>query len=142
MTVTAKKLRGRFDALLLAALALNLLFWAGSRGLYDKWAGVPPVPSKDGAMALALGDSEFSYRSGALALQNLGDGGGHVTSLRDYDYVKLGQWFRLLNSLDPASEHLPMIAAFYFGAVTERPESTRVVVDFLAAVGRNPAGEK
>lgn len=134
--------RRRIDFVLLLILALNAAFWAGTHDIYAKWAGVPPVPSKRGALMLALGDPEFSYRSGSLALQNLGDGGGEVTPLKNYDYKKLDKWFRLLNDLDPASEHLPMIAGFYFGAVQDRPASTRVVVDFLAEVGQNPAGQK
>jgi len=140
--MTGALLRRRVNFFLLAALGFNLLLWAGSRDMYAKWAGVPPVPSRAGAVMMALGDPEFSYRSGALTLQNLGDGGGQTTPLKDYDYKKLGRWLWLLNELDPASDQVPYLAAYYFGVVRDKPEDTAVLVDYLAAVGQNPAGEK
>ena len=90
---------------------------------------------------MGLGDSEFAYRYGALELQNLGDSGGQTTALKDYDYQELGKWFWLLDSLDPASDHVPMMAAYVFGA-TRVPSDVRVVYDYLAKIGDNPAGQK
>jgi hypothetical protein len=137
-----RNLKRGVNFFLASALALNLALWEGSRDMFAKWAGVPPVPSTVGANMMTLGDSEFSYRSFALTLQNLGDGGGQTTPLKDYDYKKLGKWFWLLNSLDPASEHLPLVAAYYFGAVHDMPQDAAVVVDFLSKIGQNPAGDK
>jgi hypothetical protein len=134
--------RRRINIALLAALALNAALWAGSRHVYAQWAGVPPVPGRNGAVVATLGDPQFAYRSGAMTLQTLGDGGGRVTSLRNYDYKRIGEWLDLLDSLDPASEHLPSVAAFYFGALRGNPEATMVMVDYLARVGNNPAGVK
>jgi hypothetical protein len=102
---------------------------------------VPPVPSTRGAIMMSLGDAEFSYRFLAITLQNLGDVGRDVTPLKNYDYEKLGKWFFLLHSLDPASDHVPMIAAYYFGA-TRIPGNVAVIVDYLGVVGQIPAGEK
>jgi len=90
---------------------------------------------------MSLGDAEFSYRFLAITLQNLGDVGRDVTPLKNYDYEKLGKWFFLLHSLDPASDHVPMIAAYYFGA-TRIPGNVAVIVDYLGVVGQIPAGEK
>ena len=139
--MTAARIRSKITLLLFIALFLNIALWASSRFMYAAWAGVPPVPSPRGAMAMTLGDSEFAFRSGALTLQGLGDGGGRVTPLKDYDFDRLGHWFWLLNALNPASEHVPLIAAYYFGVVHD-PEQVSVLVDYLTAVGQNPAGEK
>lgn len=122
-------------------LALNFMLWWMSNRLQAEWTGVPPVPSKAGAAMMTLGDTQLSYRFWALALQNLGDGGGRITPLKEYDYEKLGKWFWFLHGLDPASEHVPLIAAFYFGGAPA-PEQVRVVVDYLGKVGEIPAGEK
>ncbi|MBI1216070.1 MAG: hypothetical protein GC185_09670 [Alphaproteobacteria bacterium] len=126
---------------LAAALALTGAGWAGSRYMYAKWAGVPPVPSHRGAVMMTLGDSEFSYRYGAITLQNLGDYGAETTPLKDYNYKKLGKWFWLLDGLDPASNHVPMLAAYYFGGVTT-PKDVAIVVKYLASVGQIPVGNK
>jgi len=102
---------------------------------------VPPAPTPRGAVAMSLGDAEFSYRFLALMLQNLGDAGGETTPLKDYNYKKIGQWFFLLHALDPASDHVPMIAAYYFG-VTRVPADVAEVVRYLSVVGQIPGGEK
>ena len=122
-------------------LGLNLLFWCGSRDVYERWSGVPPVPTRNGAVMMALGDPELSYRSLALVIQNIGDIGADTTPLKDYDYKELGKWFFLLHSLDPVSDHVPMVAAYYFGA-TKVPKDVAAVVEYLSVVGQIPAGEK
>ncbi|MEZ0225522.1 MAG: hypothetical protein ACAH83_13285 [Alphaproteobacteria bacterium] len=139
--MSAAREKKRVNAALLAVLGLNFLFWLGSSDIYAKWDGVPPVPTVDGALMMTLGDSQFSYRFGAITLQNLGDTGGQTTPLKDYNYEKLGKWFWLLNELDRASNHVPMLAAYYFGAV-RTPKDVAVLVDYLAAVGVNPVGNK
>lgn len=126
---------------LAGALGLNLLFWLASHDTYSRWAGVPPVPDREGALAMTLSDAQFSFRFGAMTLQNLGNSGGQVTPIRDYDYQKLAGWFALLDGLDPASDHVPMLAAYYFGATTV-PEDVGVVVDYLARAGDSPVGTK
>ena len=133
--------KARTSILLVAFLALNVTFWIGSKYLYAKWEGVPPVPTRDGAIMMALGDSEFAYRLGALTLQNLGDSGGRVTPIRDYSYPELGKWFQLMDGLDPASDHVPMLAAYYFGA-TRVPADVAVVVEYLSKIGQRPVGAK
>ncbi|MDE1151895.1 MAG: hypothetical protein PW788_05090 [Micavibrio sp.] len=126
---------------LVIALALNVVVWLAANKVFAKWEGVPPVPTRSGAISMGLGDAEFAYRFGAITLQNLGDGGGQTTALKDYDYKALGNWFWLLNSLDPASDHVPMLAAYYFGG-TLVPADVRVVYDYLSVIGNNPAGQK
>lgn len=139
--MSLKTLKRNINIALYAALGLNVLFWIGSSDVFSRWEGVPPVPSKEGALIMGLGDAQFSYRFGAITLQGLGDGGGQVTPLKDYDYEKLGQWFWLLHGLDPASNDVPMLAAYYFGG-TPVPKDVAVVVDYLGVIGQNPAGNK
>lgn len=126
---------------LFTALGLNVLFWLGTHNAFVKWPGVPPVPTKAGAVMMALGDSEFAYRTLALTLQNLGDAGGHYAALKDYDYNKISQWLWLLHDLDPASDHVPLLAAYYFGG-TPVDKDIGVIVEYLGKIGENPAGEK
>jgi hypothetical protein len=139
--MTAQENLARIKLALGLILGLNLLFWFGSRDVYSRWEGVPPVPSKLGAIMMTLGDPEFSYRFLAITLQNLGDVGRDVTPLRDYNYKRLGQWFFLLQELDPVSDHVPMVAAYYFGA-TKVPKDVAVVVNYLSLAGQIPLGEK
>lgn len=136
-----RRLRFRVLACLGLAFTLNLAFWFGAHETSAHWGGVPPVPTENGARIMTLGDEQLSYRFGAITLQNLGNSGGRVTAIKDYDYQKLGQWFWLLHGLDPASNHVPMMAAYYFGA-TQKPEDIAVVVEYLGAIGQNPVGNK
>jgi len=134
-------LRFRVNLFLALVFTLTVLVWLGTYHMQAKWSGVPPVPTKNGAIMMTLGDAQFSFRIGAITLQNLGNTGGNVVAVKDYDYDKLGQWFWLLNDMDPASNHVPMLAAYYFGA-TPVAEDLRIVVEYLAHVGQIPAGNK
>ncbi len=129
------------QALLFFLLSLCAVLWLGSHLVQAKWPGVPPVPSEKGAIVMALGDRQLSFRMGSLTLQHLGDDGGRVTPLKNYDYTKLDAWFWLLRKLDPASDHVPLIAAYYFGA-TREPAQAEIVAKYLGEVGQNPSGEK
>lgn len=144
MAVAGPKLQKELAKIKLALaliLGLNFLFWCGSRDVYERWSGVPPVPSRTGAVMMTLGDPELAYRSLAIILQNLGDVGADTTPLKDYNYQALGKWFFLLDSLDPVSDHVPYIAAYYFGA-TKVPRDVSYVVDYLSTVGERPVGQK
>lgn len=139
--MSAAALRGRVNFFLAVFLGLTIALWLGTHHMQARWAGVPPVPSKEGAMMMTLGDAQFSYRFGAITLQNLGNTGGNIVPVKDYDYEKLGKWFWLLNDLDPASNHVPMMAAYYFGATPVVKDLT-VVVRYLGHVGQVPVGNK
>ncbi|MBI3440942.1 MAG: hypothetical protein HY052_03930 [Proteobacteria bacterium] len=132
---------GRVRLVLLAILGLQLAVWSASKEFYPRWEAVPPVPSRNGAVLMALGDPEFAYRFLALTLQDLGDVGIDITPLKNYNYTELGKWFSLLNSLDSLSDHVPMVAAYYFGG-TKVPKDAAVVANYLSAVGQVPIGEK
>lgn len=123
------------------ALVASMALWASSHSLRGRWMNVPPVPSRLGASALSLGDAQLAYRSAGLMLQNFGDTGGRTTALTEYNYPALKDWFLLEDKLDPASNFVPMLAAFFFGS-TGKPEQVAHVIDYLETVGRRPEGEK
>jgi len=126
---------------LVIALAANIMFWLNLRDMQAQWSNVPPAPKEQVAAFYGLGDETFAYRINALMLQNLGDTGGRVTMLRDYDYNLLSSWFFLQDKLDPKSDFMPHLAAYYFGNVQE-PEKYRPVLEYLKMVGARPEGIK
>ena len=129
--------RGALAAVLIT-LGLQGAFWWQTRELQAGWEGVPPAPSNQVAKALALGDGQFLYRAATFVLQNMGDEGGRVTQLKDYDYQRLGQWFFLLDRFDPQSEFLPVLVGYYFSQ-SQNPDDVRIVISFLAHIAiRDP----
>ncbi len=131
----------RLRAALVLILGLNVALWLASSHVYARWDGVPPPPTLKGAAVMSLGDTQFAYRYMALDLQNLGNVGRDVAPLKDYNYEALGAWFGLLYLLDPSSDYVPTIAAYYFGA-TRVPHDAAVIAGYLAAVGNTPGGRK
>lgn len=126
---------------LVFCLIANLLFWFHSKDLQAAWSNVPPIPEKQKAAMIALGDHQMAYRFYALMLQNLGNTGGRYESLKEYDFNKLKDWFFVEDFLDERSNVVPMLAAHYFGGVQD-PEKLGPVLDYLAIVGQRPYGEK
>lgn len=133
--------KNRVWTLFFLVLFLNAGFWWHSNSLRARWTNVPPTPSSLGASSMALGDTQFSYRGIGLMLQNFADTGGRTTPLKEYDYPALSRWFFLEDSLDPVSNYIPMLAAFYFGGTTDPFQASRVV-DYLEIVGRRSYAEK
>lgn len=127
--------------LFLCAFLAHALFSVGSRHMKAAWANVPPVPSEQGAAALALGDEQLAYRMIGIMLQNMGDNGGRSTSLTKYNYDRLGDWLFLEDKLDSESNFIPYLAAFYFGAT---PDATQLdpLINYLALVGQRPYDQK
>lgn len=127
-------------ALLFLGIIANFMVWAQVRDVQAKWTNVPPVMSQPAAIVSSLGDRQLAYRMIAMMLQHLGDHGGRVTALRDYDYARLNDWFMLGNALDARSDMLPFLAAHYFGALEE--PIVRPILDYLELVGSSPDGQK
>ncbi len=123
------------------ALALNIALWFHARSFTSRWTNVPPVPSQISATASGLGDHQFAYRIIGIMLQNLGDTGGRTTGLAEYDYEELSKWFLLEHRLDPHSNFIPFLAAFYFGG-TKNPEKLRPLIEYLRVAGNSTEGEK
>lgn len=126
---------------LTVAVLLNILFWFEVRDMRPEWGNVPPVPDHRFIQSMGLGDASFAYRSNGIMLQNLGDTGGRLTPLKDYDYDRLTEWFFLQDKLDPRSDYIPYLAAYYFSAV-QIPEKFSPVLDYLAEVGVRSDGQK
>ncbi len=129
------------ELLLAIVLFVNVLAWFYARDFKARWINVPPAPGEAGAVVLTLGDKQMAYRALGLMLQNLGDMGGRSTALKDYDYGELTKWFFLMDRLDPVSDFVPFLAAYYFGS-SQDPEKLRPMLDYLLTVGRRPEGEK
>lgn len=128
--------------LFLLAVLLNGAFLFCIQDIQARWANVPPVPKQSSAPYAALGDKQFAYRSFGLMIQNLGDIGGRVTNLDEYDFTNLGAWFRFMNVLDPQSDYIPFLAAYYFGGADHKAEDMAPVTDYLADIGNTSDGEK
>lgn len=118
---------------LFAALCLNIGLWLYSNKIYVKWGNVPPVPKINTLVMGFLGDNQFAFRASAIALQNYGSV-GETQSLKDYNYETLGGWFNLLDRLDPKSNYVPYLAAYYYGAVQD-PSMLGPVISYLEKVG-------
>ncbi len=122
-------------------LTANISFWSYSKSVQSVWANVPPVPKTENASMMALGDKALAYRGYAMMLQNLGNVGGRFVSLKKYDFKRLRDWFFLEDDLDPVSDSVPMMAAYYYGAVVDG-EKLDYLLDYLALAGSRPIGEK
>ena len=101
----------------------------------------PIVPTPPSTLALTvsgLGDTQLSYRFAGLKLQEIGDIGSEITPLVEYDYDRIVAWLDKLDKLDPQSNFIPALSAYYFGLVRD-PHRLALIIDFLAAsMERNP----
>jgi hypothetical protein len=128
-------------AFFLILLLGNTVFWLSSKDIQKIWLNVPTAPSEIKTNLTFLGDKQLAYRSYATMLQNIGSIDGHNISLKNYDYSKLKEWFFLEYALDPHSDIVPLLAAYYFGGVSDEAKLSHVL-DFLSVAGQNPEGEK
>lgn len=128
-------------AMCLLAFLAHAAFSVSARSVTASWANVPPVPTEESAAMLALGDEQLSYRIFGLMIQNLGDIGGKVTPLHEYNYDRLGDWFFLQDKLDPRSNYIPLLAAYYFGG-SQDAEDLDPVIAYLSLVGQRSYAEK
>ena len=119
----------------------NMLFWMESRSIQSLWRNVPPAPEAHRAGMMTLGDDQLAYRVYATMLQNLGSSGGRYVSLKEYDFKRLKNWFLLEDKLDPVSDAVPMMAAYYYGGVKDSDKLDHVL-DYLSFVGERPIAEK
>lgn len=127
--------------LFFSALLLNMAFLFMHQDKQARWANVPPVPAQESAPFTGLGDRQFAYRSFGLVIQNMGDFGGRVTPLKDYNIERLGQWFRFMHVLDPQSNYIPFLAAYYFAAA-DNIDNYAPLSDYLADIGSASEDQK
>ena len=120
----------RHYALLLVLVSLQVTFWIQTSHIKPRMEIVPSVPGKEAVQALAFGDPQFYFRVLSLNLQNSGDTYGRFTALRYYDYNKLYQWFKLLDTLDARSNLIPSMASYYFSQ-TQNTTDVRYITSYL-----------
>jgi hypothetical protein len=128
-------------ALFCLILILNIGYWYKTRDLLTQWSNVPPVTSQGTLERMGLSDAQFSYRLMAMFVQNFGSTGGRDQHFSLYDYGRLSGWMRAGVALDPKSNLMPALAAYYYGAVNHH-DNFRAIVDFLAEVGQQPQPHK
>jgi hypothetical protein len=115
--------------------------WFLTKDLKSQWLNVPPVPDQNLVAFNALSDEQMSYRLYTIMLQNLGNTGGRIQSLKNYDYSQLERWWLTLDTLDWRSNSVPLLAAYYFGAVND-PVKLDHILNYLSIVGQRSYGEK
>jgi len=122
-------------------MCLTVIIWFLSKPTTAVWSNVPPAPDEEKAVFLSLGDKQFAYRQNAFMLQNMGYGEASKKSFAEFNYGHLKDWFFLQDSLDPISDAIPMLAAYYYGAA---PDTTKLpyVIEYLTHVGQRPIKEK
>lgn len=140
MVAGQKQLYGIFFVFLLA-LALNFIFWKQARSFVEPWPNVPNPPHSAVLSAMALGDNQIAYRMTGYFLQNIGSAGGRSEALQDYDYAALEKWLYVSNDLDPYSNYIPYLAAYYFSA-TQNPQQVRHLIGYLTTNGEVDAPSK
>ena len=123
------------------ALILNMIFLFNAQDRRAEWANVPPVPDERSAPLSGLGDPQFAYRTFGLMIQNFGDIGGRVTPLSEYNIERLGAWFSFMNVLDPHSNFIPFLAAYYFGGA-DNIENMAPITQYLENIGSTAEDEK
>lgn len=129
-------------ALFSLCVILNFAFWRHSREILPAWNNVPPAPSETVSAMGGLGDQGVAYRMSGYAIQNFGNVGGRFESLKNYDYATLEKWFFAAQKLDERGNYIPFLAAYYYGAVEEKPEALRHIISFLRADGARPYPQK
>jgi hypothetical protein len=125
----------------LSFLVLNIAFWLQTKSMRPIWGNVPPVPSQNNAAGMALGDAQFAYRLTGLMLQNIGNATDSTKPLSEYNYDTLKGWLFLADHLDPNSNFVPSLAAYYYGATQDKSDLTPII-DYLEVIGQRPEPQK
>lgn len=119
-----------FFWLFILAFACQIFFWKKTEKIHVAFDIVPPAPSKYFISAASLGDNEFLFRILTMRLQNSGDVFAGFVSLTNYDYSRIYDWMKMLDSLNPKSHFVPALASYYY-AQTTKHEDTRYMVNYL-----------
>jgi hypothetical protein len=119
-----------FLYLFLAVFACQIFFWKQTEKHHAPFDLVPPAPNQYLLSALSLGDDEFLFRSLALRFQNSGDVFAGFVALKNYDYLRIYQWMKTLDTLNIKSNLVPSLASYYYSQ-TQKSEDTRYVINYL-----------
>jgi len=115
---------------LILVTLMQVALWQRSKDIKPDLIILSEVPGKYEVKALSFGDDEFYFRVLGGQLQMAGDTFGRSTPLKDYDYVKLLAWFRLLDGLDEKSNYIPALAAYYYSN-TQRASDNKYIIEYL-----------
>lgn len=125
---------------LIVSLIACILFAPHARVLKPRWPGVAPAPSMATGLLYGFGDKQLAYYHLALTLQNMGDVGGHVTPIKDYNMKHVAEWLRLTYAFDTKSRYAPTLAGYYFGA-SQEPEKLGPIINYLRVAGNSTENE-
>lgn len=108
----------------------QIIFWKYTESIKPNLGIVPEVQTLGTIKALSFGDEQFYFRLKGLRLQNAGDTFGRFSPLKDYDYKKLTEWFKLLDNLDSKSNYIPSLAAYYY-VMTQNTKDLIYIISYL-----------
>ncbi len=118
-------------AVLFALLGAQGAFWWKLHDERPPMEIIEAPPGRAAVSALSLGDEEVFFRLLGEEVQTAGDLFGRFTALFKYDYVRLVEWFDLLDSLNSRSDLIPTLASYYYSQTQYVPDA-RGVVMYLA----------
>ncbi len=116
--------------LFILSLCCQIFLWKKHQDFHASFDIVPPVPNRYLIEATSFGDHEFIFRILAMRLQNSGDVFAGFVSLKNYDYLRIYNWMKMLDGLNPSSNLIPALAANYYSQTTNYKDA-RYVVDYL-----------
>ncbi len=119
-----------FFWLFVLAFACQIFFWKKTENFRFDVEIVPPAPNKYIISAASLGDNEFLFRTLALRFQNSGDIFAGFIALKEYDYSRVYDWMKTLDTLNADSRMIPALAAYYYSQ-TQNPDDSRKVINYL-----------
>lgn len=119
-----------FFWLFILTFGCQIFFWKATEKFRADFDIIPSAPNKYLISAMSLGDNEFLFRALSLRLQNSGDIFAGFVALKDYDYSRVYQWMKMLDTLNYESRITPALAAYYYSQTQNRNDSLRVV-DYL-----------
>lgn len=122
-----------------ALLSAQIVFAHQVRGLRAAIEEMPYPLSDMALKVFAFGDEQFLFRAVARWLQDVGDGGGRVRPLKDYDYDRVTDWLQILDNLDGKSIYGYYLAAHYFGAVNDNRKVVLIAKYFQRSAMADPA---
>ncbi|MBM3579947.1 MAG: hypothetical protein FJX34_04160 [Alphaproteobacteria bacterium] len=119
-----------FFWLFVATFGCQIFFWKETEKVRADFDIIPPAPNKYVVSAASLGDKEFLFRVLVTRLQNSGDIFAGFVALKDYDYSRIYDWMKSLDTLNPRSRLVPSLASYYYSQ-TQNPADATKIIDYL-----------
>lgn len=116
--------------LLVAALALQLIWHATQSRNTAQYEPLPPPPPTALFSLMALGDNILASRVLDIWLQGHDNQPGISIPYNQLDYARLTQWLNLSLQLD-ARDSYPLLTASHIYATVNDASRTRIMLDFI-----------